>query len=506
VEKITILGLLRKYEEWVKKGQIQFLEKGSEKQKNILNLVNKLISDFKSATEKPGDFSENLNWYKTHQNGRDLWQKLASCALNSIDKESQGNSKLFEFLDAATDFEELLYGLEPYYRDHTLHSLWVYFIGEHLLRDLMPEIHKDLNWYLYNDIELDKSMSPSLVKDSRKKERELCKKINEYRDAIWCLIALCHDLGYSLAKLDKLNEKVEDVLKFFELPDFRRIGYSLDIEHQYNVTQFLELMAMEVRIVPGRDNKKEVLIKCYRDDPTYWLLCRALEKKQHGILSSYLIYKMLGLFGDTSIRGAAEEWGLDDDEAVGNVIYGDILYAIAQHEFDFAYVYELNSLADILIISDELEEFSRYGREMLSREYHDTIAESRISISPKMPKQTDGIEIDILYEVEKHQDLNPFFERKAERLCKIYSLKQNQDEGKFCSIKRIKITATQESEKLAFHLCRDTKNKVYLPKMKFRDKTYKQGEYDLNFRDDKLYVGIKDNEISLKEWFENVVR
>ena len=25
-------------------------------------------------------------------------------------------------------FEDILYGLEPYYRDHTLHSLWVYYL------------------------------------------------------------------------------------------------------------------------------------------------------------------------------------------------------------------------------------------------------------------------------------------------------------------------------------------------------------------------------------------
>ena len=55
-----------------------------------------------------------MDWFKTHQKGKDLWVKLASCALNGIDEESKGNSKLFEFLDAATDFEELLYGLEPF--------------------------------------------------------------------------------------------------------------------------------------------------------------------------------------------------------------------------------------------------------------------------------------------------------------------------------------------------------------------------------------------------------
>ena len=87
-----------------------------------------------------------------------------------------------------------------------------------------------------------------------------------------------------------------------------------------------------------------MLIKCYRDDSTYWRLCRALEKKEHGILSSYLIYKILGIFAESSVRGPAEEWGLNDIEAKENTIRGDILFAIAQHEFDFAH---LNQLAQI---------------------------------------------------------------------------------------------------------------------------------------------------------------
>lgn len=378
MRKLNIVELLTNYKNWVEKGKIQFLQNDIHERKNIIQLLNGLISEFSEALKK-GDLSENLDWREAHKKGRDLWHALASKSLNYIDPSSKGNSELFRYLDAATEFEDLLYGLEEYYRDHTLHSLWVYFIGEHIIRDHLPEIHNNLNWYLYNDIEHEKEQhSQKLIKDSQKKEKEICTEANNKRDAIWCIMALCHDLGYSLAKLNKLNEKVKNVLQFFDIPDFTRIGYSLDIEHQFIVNQFLELMAMDVRIVPSTD-KKDVLIKCYRDDSTYWRLCRAFEKKQHGILSSYLIYKILGIFADAWMRGPAEEWGLDDKEAIDNIIRGDILFAIAQHEFDFAHLNSVGSLADILILSDELEEFSRYGRQMLSRKYHDTTADAEIN-------------------------------------------------------------------------------------------------------------------------------
>jgi len=468
MEKITVLGLLRKYEQWVRNGEIQFIRKGSAEQKFILILVRELISDFQAAEDKQkkgkGDISENLDWYKTHQNGRDLWKELASSAVNNIDKDSKGNSTLFEFLEAATEFEDILYGLEPYYRDHTLHSLWVYLIGEYILRELLPHIHDDLNWYLFNDIEKEKSFySTVLLKEAIKKEKEICKEVTKHKDAIWCLMALCHDLGYSLSQLNMLNEKVKNVLRFFDLPNFRHIGYSLDIEHQYIASQFLDLMAMDVRIVPSSD-KKDVLIKCYRDDSTYWRLCRGFEKKQHGILSSYLIYKILGIFAEAWVRGTAEEWGLEDEEAKENIIRGDILFAIAQHEFDFAHLNQLSSLADILILADELEEFSRYGREMISRKYHDTTADTAINFKPNNPKQGKDVEIYITYEVAKHHSLNDFFKRKAQRLCRMYSLEQEQGRDKYCTIKSLKMIAVggKEEKKLSFNLFRDSsKNKGY---------------------------------------------
>lgn len=509
MENIKVLTLLNKYKDWVTKGEIQFLKNGSKAQSEILRLLKDLITDFKEAEKKAGDLSENLDWAKTHNKGRKLWENLASASLNNIDCDSKGNSEIFNYLKAATEFEDLLYGLEPFYRDHTLHSLWVYFIGEYLLRDELPDLNKNLNWYLFNDIERDKtSYSPTLLKEAKQKEKYLCKKVNEKKDAIWCIMALCHDLGYSLAKLDKLNEKAKNVLKFFDIPNLRHIGYSLDIEHQYLISQFLELMSMEVRIVPNMD-KKEVLIKCYRDDSTYWRLCKALEKKQHGILSSYLLYKILGIFADAWVRGPSEEWGLDDSEATDNLIRGDILFAIAQHEFDFSYINEIGGLAEILILADELEEFSRYGRDILSRKYYDTAADARISFKTSNSKQGKNIEIDIIYEVAPNRPINDFFIRKAERLSKIYSLKQEEDEkinkSKFYRIKNIKMTAEKGDIKYTFKLCRDNRNKGYLPGVEIKGRKYPKGEYSLECYDDGIFVDIKVEEIPLKDWFENVI-
>jgi len=535
-EYFNVPDLLKIFKNEVKETHISFLNTEAEKT-IVINEVDALLKEFtkakgllKDTNEKGSEndnLSEFLDWHETHTHGRELWHRLASFALNDIDPSSKGNSKLFKYLDAATEFEDLLYGLEQYYRDHTLHSLWVYLIGIKLMTESgeyeedgklykypkgeLFDIGQNLNWYLFNDIKKDedKYPYPDCLKDWATFRKDFfCKRVQEHRDSIWCIIALCHDLGYSLSKLEKLNEKVGKVLGLFHVSDFRHVGYSLNIEHQYLVSQFLELMSMDVRIGPGDNYKslvetiedglgeanpsinetykdikdlfdepqkkileeikgfkcksykllkrfeeeikesaekagkdldtiikiakyieEETVIKCYRDDSTYWRLCKALERKEHGILSSYLLYKTLGIFADTSVRGPAEGWGLDDEEVLYNVIRGDILFAIAQHEFAYAHIDQIGSLAEILILCDELEEFSRLGRQLQSRKYHDTAAETSIKVIPIKIGENDGVKIKLVY-ISKHEKKKEFYgfvTRKAERLCTLYSL--NQDSG-----------------------------------------------------------------------------
>jgi hypothetical protein len=321
------------------------------------------------------------------------------------------------------------------------------------------------------------------------------KQVNEMRDAIWCLVALCHDLGYSLSKLNKLNEKVKDVLDFFDLDNFSQVGYHLNIEHQYNMSQFLELIAMEVRIVPDKD-EKEAKIKCYREDPTYWRLCRALEKKQHGILSAYLIYKVLGIFADAWVRGPAEEWGLDVNEAADNIIRGAILFAIAQHEFDFAHLNSLGGVAEILILSDELEEFSRFGRQLLSRKYYDTMAHSDIEFDISK----EEVAITFHYEVAEHRDLGDFFRRKAERLAQVFSLTLGKAYAlpNSYQIGKIIMEAHKGTDSLVIEMTKTGLHKGNLPD--FGD--YKKGEYSLECKDDKITVINKGEPVLLSKWME----
>ena len=505
MENLTVVRLLDGYRQRVERGEIQFLQKGSrdQGQSEVLALIQPLLVSLKEAEGKPGSLSDNLDWHETHVQGRSLWEKLVGCALQGIDPEAKGDSELFQFAKAAADFEDLLYGMSRQYRDHTLHSLWVYIMGEYILRDLLLDVYQNLDWYVRNSLLHDTSSYPfKLLGEARGIEEKLLNEANKRKDAVWCLTALCHDLGYSLSQLQKLNESVEKVLKYFDLPDFTHIGYSFEVEHQYLTSQFLDLTVGEVWIVPSPDNK-DVLIKNFRNDADYWRLCRALEKRQHGVYSSFIIYKLLDLFADVSVRDPAETWGLEEAEAVDNLLRGNILFAIAQHEFEFAHLNTMGSLADILVLADELEEFSRFGRQLLARQYKDTMAEVGISFKPHKTTHRRNLDIDITYEVAKDCNQKEFYVRKAKKLCRKYSLSEKDESSRGPAqyvIGNMKMVVKKDGREFSFCLSNDpAKTEGQLPEARIGG--YPAGTYHLSCHDDKIVVSTKDGGIALEEWF-----
>ena len=503
MENLTVVRLLDGYRQRVERGEVQFLQKGSRNQSKVLTLIQPLLVNLKEAEGKPGGLSDNLNWYETHVQGRFLWEKLVEYALQDIDPDAKGDSELFKFAEAAATFEDLLYGMSRRYRDHTLHSLWVYFIGEHIMRDLLPDVYQDLDWYVWNNVLREASSYPfKLLDKARDIEKKLLGKANERKDSIWCLTALCHDLGYSLSQLQGLNESVEKVLKYFDLPGFTRIGYSFQVEQHYLTSQFLDLTVGEVWIVPSPDSK-EVLIKNFRSDADYWRLCRALEKRQHGVYSSFIIYKLLDVFADVGVRDPAEPWGLELEEAVDNLLRGNILFAIAQHEFPFAHLNTMGSLADILVLADELEEFSRFGRQLLARQYTDTMAEVSISFKPRKTTRRRNIDIDISYEVAKDYDEEEFYIRKAKKLSRKYSLAVSDEIPRRpaqCAIANIKMVVKKGGREFSFCLSSDpAKTEGQLPEA--RTGGYPAGTYPLSCHDGKIMVSTKDRDITLEQWF-----
>jgi len=288
------------------------------------------------------------------------------------------------------------------------------------------------------------------------------------------------------------------------MKQFQQIGYALNVEKQFNIAQFIQLMASELRLVPNSDNK-DVLVKCYRDDSAYWRLCRALERKQHGILSAYLIYNLLGIFADTWARDTAEQWGLEDQEVVDTAIRSSILFAIAQHEFDFAYSNDFGGVAELLILADELEEFSRFGRPMLSRRYHDTMANSSVRFRTIKKGKTREVEIEIEYNVIRPEDLKSFFVRKSVRLSQVYALSEPSDESwqtrRSLRITKLIMRAKHSGNEFEFCLDANGPDRMTLPEpCQYREESIPSGKYVVSCRDDEIQVQHNKQRVPLSAW------
>lgn len=502
MQKVTVLSLLNAFDVQLRAGNVGFVAASREiEQRQLCVLVKRLSDMFEAA----GPAEEKLDWRECHKACTQVWRLLTRMALKAVDDSSKGNARLVEFLDAATRFEETLYGLEETYRDHTLHSIWVYLLGDFLLRGQLRSTYEDLNWYLYNDVESDPDWT-TLREAARKKEEALTEDANEKKDAIWCITALCHDVGYSLSKLGAINERVERVLGLLDLRRFDRIGYRLGIEQQYLTKQFLELMADDLRLEAGPD-LDEVLVKLYRDDGSYWRLCESLEKRDHGTLSAFVLFKLLGLFGDATLRGPAEEFGLEDEEASDTLIRGNILFAIAQHHFTYCWADELGSLADVLLLVDEMEEFSRYGRPLMTREYYPTLANVSLSVEYSGPKTKREVAIRIEYDVQSEQDPADFFWRKARRLTEVYDLTSPESQGRarigrpastrFPKIARMETVVRQDgSPDLTLTIAREGIRASLPPESGENAREAR----DLRIVDDQLHVVADDEETPLDKW------
>ena len=79
-----------------------------------------------------------------------LWKVLFEAAMTFINPDKSGYDKLFKYFDAYVEFEELIFASDSFYRDHTLHCIWVYFLGEYLrLRDEFKDLFADATTTLY---------------------------------------------------------------------------------------------------------------------------------------------------------------------------------------------------------------------------------------------------------------------------------------------------------------------------------------------------------------------
>jgi len=209
----------------MKKDEIQYLVSKEEEKECITTLIKKL-----KTTEEIHD---------KIQIAKELWKTLFEASMVYIDPDKQGYDELFNYFDEFVSFEELIFASDDFYRDHTLHSLWVYFLGEYIFKQSEFE-------YLLSNFNRNFRQAALISKYYKALEKptifgELCAILDRvagilnYEDAIRCVISLTHDLGYPLKKIAKINSAIGKVLPFFSISSFGEFSFQFETIQQFYI-------------------------------------------------------------------------------------------------------------------------------------------------------------------------------------------------------------------------------------------------------------------------------
>ena len=111
------------------KSFISFISEPDDR--NILKADLKNLLDVVTKGKKEDNYFDSLiKWCQL------IWKELIVQALTQIDKDTSGFKDLSDYFDHFAEFEELLYSTDEFYRDHTTHVLWTYFLAEWLVRKI----------------------------------------------------------------------------------------------------------------------------------------------------------------------------------------------------------------------------------------------------------------------------------------------------------------------------------------------------------------------------------
>ncbi|MHA2255240.1 MAG: hypothetical protein ACXAAM_04135, partial [Candidatus Heimdallarchaeaceae archaeon] len=389
----------------------------------------------------------------------------------------QGYDELFKYFDEFVNFEELIFASEAYYRDHTLHCLWVYFLGEYIFREpkfsfLLKNFNRTLRIpehickYL-NDLD-----APNIFGEVCLVMQSIAQMLR-YEDAARCIIALTHDLGYPLRKIAKINKSIGKILPYFSISRFDQFSFQFETIQQIYIENLLELLSFKIGLeldmgdlpYEERQSVYELINRLVQlmdilqnlEDPTEELFLslktdlKSISEKEadvlrriftvqatlqknvsailrysndfenykHGILSSYLLMKTLNAFSDLSMNT-----NLPSNLPVAEIDIPsinsklNILRAIADHTSQGFQITDFRLYSDVLVLFDEIEDFSRLSRANQFRQFINEFCKTDIGVE-------DGyLKLDCIFDDPNVADLDPeiHFKDKSLKFINVFDI------------------------------------------------------------------------------------
>jgi|GEM_PF-2665075 len=322
--------------------------------KKRLDKINKGIDGLK----------EELPLHKQRNVLKELWKYLVSCAVIYLkfkddregfhDDGDFGLDELEVYFDEFCKFESNLYGSSEFYRDHLSHLFKVFLLGEYLLRGVKDKKGKVIGF-------------DKLIVGDEKLPEGLKVSAGE-KEAMWCIAALTHDLGYPLEKVHKIFESSRNMIKAFEMETtFFNIPKKAETLDEL-IIKFLSSTLVEAQNQASQDQNQTFLV--HIQPKVLWKLTRAWEQFDHGVSSALLLFKKLVFFLESDYC-FDELKPLDEKDAKQFLIRNQILRANAFHNCNYIYHLRLLDFAFFLRIIDEMQEWGRPRLQDLFETYPD---------------------------------------------------------------------------------------------------------------------------------------
>lgn len=242
------------------------------------------------------DSLDNDNFFNKFKNQITTILNEYSIKLLTI-KPSKYQNEFIEIYEFLNDFEKILITLgRDYYREHAKHSNRVYYIGKML--------YDKLNYNL------------------------LAENLNDS----WFIMANTHDFCYILQDINEILEKTENKISK-SLPTLSFVlNYSINIGEIY---------------LSEKHNKIFKILSTYDklDQREYLIYLEKADKKDHGLMSSLFVFDFLSNKKEYTI------------EKIKPIVRGIALHTLSNtySEIDI----KSNSLATLLIMCDEIQEWNR---------------------------------------------------------------------------------------------------------------------------------------------------
>ena len=312
-------------------------------------------------------------------------------------KQDFGISEIKEYFEKFSDFEEVLYGTDRYYRDHSLHVIRVFFLGFYLL----VKGGTDLNF--------------DLIKIFQSKHIKIPIKIEE-KQAIWTVIALTHDLGYPIEKIDRINKKITSIIQYYGPSDIQEFQYHLPLQNQILNDFILKFISSKLFRILKENNENGMNYGFHTviQNKYYLKFAKAFENFSHGIMSCILLMKHLVYFKESDYSHSTIN-SMDERDAKQFLIRKTILRSIASHDTEDIYHIFPNNFLFMLSFCDDLQEWDRPNLDQRFSQKDEKIAISdfnfeKISFSKHF----------VLEHLEINKDLFEVFSYRIKKYIKLF--------------------------------------------------------------------------------------